>query len=96
MAGGRRDRGLYEGRNVSGARMWLEVGETVSGHLANGHLANRHLANGHFANGHLANGHLAIICSGGHFANIQKIISYILDIFIVFDNVHDKQILMND
>ena len=28
MAGGRRDRGLYEGRNVSGARMWLEVGET--------------------------------------------------------------------
>ena len=28
MAGGRRDRGLYEGRNVSGARLWLEVGET--------------------------------------------------------------------
>ena len=71
----------------------------VSGHLANVHLANRHLANGHFANRHLANGHLAIICRGGHFANIQKIqkiISYILDIFIVFDNVHDKQILMND
>ena len=28
MAGGRRDRGLYYGRNVSGARMWLEVGKT--------------------------------------------------------------------
>ena len=28
MAVGRRGRGLYEGRNVSGARMWLEVGET--------------------------------------------------------------------
>ena len=28
MAGGRRDIGLYDGRNVSGARMWLEVGET--------------------------------------------------------------------
>ena len=28
MAGGRRVRGLYEGRNVSGARMCLEVGET--------------------------------------------------------------------
>ena len=28
MAGGRKDRGLYDGRNVSGARMWLEVGET--------------------------------------------------------------------
>ena len=28
MAGGRRDRGLYGGRNVSGVRMWLEVGET--------------------------------------------------------------------
>ena len=28
MAGGRGDRGLYDGRNVSGARMWLEVGET--------------------------------------------------------------------
>ena len=26
MAGGRGDRGLYDGRNVSGARMWLEVG----------------------------------------------------------------------
>ena len=25
---GRRDRGLYDRRNVSGARMWLEVGET--------------------------------------------------------------------
>ena len=25
MAGGRRDRGLYEGRKVSGARMWLEA-----------------------------------------------------------------------
>ena len=25
---GRRDRGQYGGRNVSGARMWLEVGET--------------------------------------------------------------------
>ena len=29
MAGGRADRGQYGGRNVSGARMWLEVGETV-------------------------------------------------------------------
>ena len=28
MDGGRGDRGLYDGRNVSGARMWLEVGET--------------------------------------------------------------------
>ena len=28
MAGGRRDRGLYDGRNVLGARMWLEVGRT--------------------------------------------------------------------
>ena len=28
MAGGRRDRGVYEGRNVLGARMWLEEGET--------------------------------------------------------------------
>ena len=28
MAGGRKDRGLYDGRNVSGVRMWLEVGET--------------------------------------------------------------------
>ena len=28
MVGGRRDRVLYDGRNVSGARMWLEVGET--------------------------------------------------------------------
>ena len=28
MAEGRRDRGLYGGRNVSAARMWLEVGET--------------------------------------------------------------------
>ena len=28
MAGGRRDRGQYDVRNVSGARMWLEVGET--------------------------------------------------------------------
>ena len=27
MAGGRRDRGPYGGRNVSAARMWLEVGE---------------------------------------------------------------------
>ena len=26
MAGGKGDRGLYDGRNVSGARMWLEVG----------------------------------------------------------------------
>ena len=68
---------------------------SVSGHLANGHLANRHLANGHFANGHLANGHLAIICRGD-ILPLKKIISYILDIFIVFDNVRDKQILMND
>ena len=28
MVGGRRDRRLYDGRNVSGARMWLEVGAT--------------------------------------------------------------------
>ena len=28
MVGGRRDRGLYDGSNVSGARMWLEVGTT--------------------------------------------------------------------
>ena len=28
MVGGRRDRGLYDGRTVSGARMWLEVGTT--------------------------------------------------------------------
>ena len=28
MAGGRKDRGLYDGRNVSGARMWLVVGAT--------------------------------------------------------------------
>ena len=28
MAGGRGDRGLYDGRNISGVRMWLEVGET--------------------------------------------------------------------
>ena len=28
MAGVRKDRGLYDGRNVSGARMWMEVGET--------------------------------------------------------------------
>ena len=28
MAGGRKGRGLYDGRNVSGARMWLEVGAT--------------------------------------------------------------------
>ena len=28
MAGGRRNRGQYGGRIVSGARMWLEVGET--------------------------------------------------------------------
>ena len=26
MVGGRRDRGLYDGRNMSGARIWLEVG----------------------------------------------------------------------
>ena len=26
--GGRKDRGLYDGRSVSGARMWLEVGTT--------------------------------------------------------------------
>ena len=25
MVGGRKDRGLYDGRNVLGARMWLEV-----------------------------------------------------------------------
>ena len=25
-AGGRKDRGLYDGRNVSAARVWLEVG----------------------------------------------------------------------
>ena len=28
MAGGTEDRGLYDGSNVSGARMWLEVGAT--------------------------------------------------------------------
>ena len=28
MAGGRRDRGLYDGRNVSRGRMSLEVGTT--------------------------------------------------------------------
>ena len=28
MVGGRRDRGLYDGRNVSGARIRLEVGKT--------------------------------------------------------------------
>ena len=28
MVGGRRDRGLYDGRNVSVARIWLEVGKT--------------------------------------------------------------------
>ena len=28
MVGGRRDRGLHVGRNVSGASMWLEVGTT--------------------------------------------------------------------
>ena len=28
MAGGKKDRGLNDGRNVSGAMMWLEVGET--------------------------------------------------------------------
>ena len=26
MVGGRRDRGLYDGRNVTGSSMWLEVG----------------------------------------------------------------------
>ena len=29
MAGGKRDSGLYDGRNVSGVRMWLEVRETA-------------------------------------------------------------------
>ena len=28
VAGGRGDRGLYDGRNVSGVSIWLEVGET--------------------------------------------------------------------
>ena len=28
MAGGRRNRGQYGGRNISVARMWLVVGET--------------------------------------------------------------------
>ena len=28
MVGGRRHRGLYGGRNVSGASVWLEVGKT--------------------------------------------------------------------
>ena len=28
MAGSRGDRGLYDGRNISGASMWLEVGTT--------------------------------------------------------------------
>ena len=28
VAGGRGDRGLYDGSNESGVRMWLEVGKT--------------------------------------------------------------------
>ena len=28
MAEGRKDRGLYDGRNASGVRLWLEVGAT--------------------------------------------------------------------
>ena len=28
VAGGRKDKGLYDGRNVSGDRMWLDVGTT--------------------------------------------------------------------
>ena len=28
MAGGRKDTGLYDRRNVSGVRMWLAVGAT--------------------------------------------------------------------
>ena len=28
MGGGRNDRGLFAGRNVSGVGMWLEVGDT--------------------------------------------------------------------
>ena len=28
MVGGRRDRGLYGGYNVHGAKVWLEVGKT--------------------------------------------------------------------
>ena len=28
MVGGWRDRGMYDGRNVSGSRVWLEVGAT--------------------------------------------------------------------
>ena len=28
VTGGRGDRGMYDGSNVSGVRMWLEVGET--------------------------------------------------------------------
>ena len=28
MVGGREDRGQYDGRNVSGVIMWLEVGAT--------------------------------------------------------------------
>ena len=28
MAGGRRNRGEYGGRNISGVRVWLEVGKT--------------------------------------------------------------------
>ena len=28
VAGGRKERGLYDGRNISGARMRLEVGTT--------------------------------------------------------------------
>ena len=31
MAGGRKDIGLYDGRNVPGARMGLEVGATEEG-----------------------------------------------------------------
>ena len=30
MAGGKIDRGLYDRRNISGVRMWLEVRETGS------------------------------------------------------------------
>ena len=28
MVGSRKDRGLFDGCNISGVRMWLEVGET--------------------------------------------------------------------
>ena len=34
VVGGRRDSGLYDGRNVSGVRMWLEEGTTEDSMVA--------------------------------------------------------------